>query len=382
MIAPLAPGTAVSLAILKLLPNPFVWISLSWFIILATTVLLERTRHLRLFWLYAVAVVLAFGCAEAWSWRREGAGTVRRQSPSVISDDVLGWRMPSGTMEATEYRGERTIYDVRYSIDSSGWRVTSHHRTGEGRECVLFFVDSFTFGEGVNDDEALPSLVSRQVDERFRVFSLSAPGYGAEHMLATIESGKVEALRCRPAHAIYQAQVHHVFRAAGMGNSWRAPRYELDEHGAPRSKGPGRALPVVGLLERQLGKSHLYRALAPARWPSSSDVKRYLAIVRRSKTLLEERYPGMRFSILVWGTTSLSRANPALYDEFYRGILKIVPDAPLAEDILPGYRSHPLQFQLDAADPHPSAAANRALARYIVDSLLVPLPPKGARAAK
>ena len=45
-------------------------------------------------------------------------------------------------------------------------------------------------------------------------------------------------------------------------------------------------------------------------------------------------------------------------------------------------RADPLPFQLDVADPHPSAAANRALAGYIAESWLARSPANGSRAEK
>ena len=52
----------------------------------------------------------------------------------------------------------RTVYDVVYSIGPHGFRST--RGGGPGADTYLFFGGSYTFGEGVDDDETYPARFS------------------------------------------------------------------------------------------------------------------------------------------------------------------------------------------------------------------------------
>lgn len=122
-------------------------------------------------------VTLAFGLFEAYlqvedsiaarhaaltpTARTVSEGTDNARAGSYLDrfltdDPDLGYRiLPlERRLESVLKRADGSvIYDVGYSIDRNGLRVTA-----EGKPpAVWFFGDSFTFGEGVEDDETLPA---------------------------------------------------------------------------------------------------------------------------------------------------------------------------------------------------------------------------------
>lgn len=77
--------------------------------------------------------------------------------------------------------------------------------------CVLFFDDSLTFGEGVNDNQTMPYRVGMRSAGALRVYNFAFHGYGPHQMLAQIELGVVrDTIDCLPDHAIYQAIIPRI----------------------------------------------------------------------------------------------------------------------------------------------------------------------------
>ena len=128
-------------------------------------------------------------------------------------------------------------------------------------------------------------------------------------MLSAIETGRVRRVvhDCAPEYAFYEAITDHVRRAVGKvpyGN--HGPRYVLDPDGTVRRDGNFEGLertysPAEADLRWQFGKSAIYRFLAdrPPR-PTEDDIRTTLAIVRRSRDLLVEQYPGLKFQVIFW----------------------------------------------------------------------------------
>ena len=115
----------------------------------------------------------------------------------------------------------KLLYQVKYTIDDHGLRIASPSVNTEKRQsnCLLFFGDSFTFGEGVKDDETMPYRVSEKTKRRYHAYNFAFLGYGPHQMLAQLQEGLVDAaIECKPAVAIYQALPDHVSRAAGLGS--------------------------------------------------------------------------------------------------------------------------------------------------------------------
>ena len=51
-------------------------------------------------------------------------------------------------------------FEATYTLDSEGLRTTVTPQEGKPRGCIVFFGCSFTFGDGVDDADTLPSQVA------------------------------------------------------------------------------------------------------------------------------------------------------------------------------------------------------------------------------
>ena len=76
-----------------------------------------------------------------------------------------------------------------YTIGPNGLRVSPPYEEVADVPCALFFGGSFTFGTGVEDDEALPYVAGILSEGKYRVYNFGYRGYGPHQMLAALESG-------------------------------------------------------------------------------------------------------------------------------------------------------------------------------------------------
>ena len=161
----------------------------------------------------------------------------------LIPHEELGWALPpeSVVTQTLSFESE-LLYDATYTIGPDGLRISSPAERGDGRstECVLFFGDSFTFGQGLADHEALPFRVHEESAQRYRTYNFGLNGYGAHQMLSALQHGLVrDVVQCdRDAGdrtSSIRAITDHVGRSAGR--VWwetRGPRYVLTEDGGVR----------------------------------------------------------------------------------------------------------------------------------------------------
>ncbi len=179
-------------------------------------------------------------------------------------DDLLGYRLaPASRMHSVKEVDGRTIYDVVYTADSAGRRVTASSGPDTSGEVILFFGDSNTFGEGVNDDETLPHAVGLLVHDA-AIYNYGFRGYGPQQMLAMLEDGRLDSLiEGRSVTAVYLFIDAHVQRAIGsmvVVTSWgtNMPRYVLDSDDRPVLRGSFRSSrPITHWLYALASKSRL-----------------------------------------------------------------------------------------------------------------------------
>jgi hypothetical protein len=290
-------------------------------------------------------------------------------------DDRLGYA-PNANVTITDRKlsGGDLMWDVTYTIDSRGLRVTPQPENQI--ECILFFGGSVTFGEGINDEETMPYQVGRMLQKDVKVFNFGVGGYGAHQMLAALEHGLVEDVvdcdRETVGHVVYQGIWQHTARVAGIA-PWddHGPRYELDENGVAVYRGQfddgfRKILrPMVktaqksAIYKRIFGRWHYFRRL------NFNDFDRYVAVVSRAQEMIQERYPCAKFHILFWDT--LKRQNDEILVRFAaRGL-----QSHRVSTILPGYNDPEagLIYKIHPDDGHPNAVANARVANYLVDNV-------------
>jgi hypothetical protein len=282
------------------------------------------------------------------------------------SHDVLGFApSPNSRSTGTRVNGRDTVYSVTYTIDGDGLRVGPEPRSTNPADCVLFFGDSFTYGEGVADRETIPYVVG--VLSGYRIYNFAYHGYGPHQMLAAIEQGMVSrVVRCQPRTIVYAAIADHPWRAAGQA-PWdqHGPRFVLGKDG-PIYTGPFDAAPPGRpLWERVLRRSHAYRLYVAAR-VTDNDIALFAAIVAAARDRLHALYPSASFHVILWDAESAS----ALIRREAEALQHAGITPQLASAMLPGYAKTPLAYELGPTDHHPNAATDRLVAQFVVDHFL------------
>lgn len=321
---------------------------------------------------FAVVLLVLAGYEGYLLSREKTADPTRMQGDYTIdyfdADELLGYGpAKSRVASAQKYHGDALIYSVRYTIDDHGLRV-SPPAESPGAGCVLFFGGSVTFGEGAEDDEAMPYQVGLLTDNRYRVFNFGFHGYGPHQMLAALESGRVgEIVECRPTHVVYQAIIPHVERAAGLA-AWdrQGPRYTRIQGGGVMLAGRFDAAAVNPPWKAWLGRYQTYDTLfGRRRAASDKDIELYAEIVDSARSFVEQTFDGAEFHVLIWdndGLPSHDRVMRALGRKHLR-LIRI-------SDVLPGYLENKARFELSVHDHHPNAAAHAGIAQYVVRHIL------------
>lgn len=285
----------------------------------------------------------------------DGGG--RRVRPHVHDPDLGSIYEPGSRLRAEKREGAETLYDATYTIDRFGNRVTPPPVSPD-RPAVVFFGCSYTFGDGLDDEQTLPWQFAEAVGRRFDVVNAAHSGHGAHQMLRMLETGRLAArLEHGVAHAFYSAIDHHPARAAGLAPwDFEGPRYEIDGGGvAWRGPFHGR----VAARAIRLGQS-----LFGGRWmppwldrpvDPTLDDELWVRIVERSATLVRERWHAT-LTTIVWDANSDRGAR--LVELLAARGLDVLP----VSAVLPTGRG---PADLIPRDWHPTAATDAILARAI-----------------
>lgn len=376
----------ISLISLKHFTAPYLWIALTWLgVLLCAQVLVPRARAA---WLGLAIVVSVLAGLEVFSWV-SGVWVFRDIKKSGtfewVADDVVGYkgRKNAAQTETKYYRGEK-LYEVVYTMDANGWRVTSNDARGAkgNKPCVLFFGGSYAFGWGLNDQDTLPYRVQAQSAGRFDVYNLSFMTHGPHQMLAALEQGLVSAsVNCKPQevkHVIYETVPTDVRRAAGLQDGidlHHAPQYVLKADGEVAYRGIfGQDNSRTEKIRRQLSKSYFARILAGGdaihyRRYHNDDVVLYLAILDSAKKRMKALYPDSDFHVLVWENDGLDH-DSTLARQLVKGLGDKGFSFHRVSDIIPDLSQHETDYLFGGYDLHPNAAANNRIADYLVRNAL------------
>jgi hypothetical protein len=231
------------------------------------------------------------------------------------SDSALGYkpRPNSRTSAMSKLNGE-VSYDISYTIDQHGRRVTPQSRSYHKDLFALFFGCSYTFGVGVEDNQTLPFYFSQHA-ARHRVYNYGFGGYGPHQMLAQLEREDFRSeIKENSGIGVYTFIDHHVHRANGTSDSvwglgWEGPFYTLDgsgqlvRHGSFRS---GR--PVQSLLNYSVSQSYVVKYFN-ASIPIINEAHFELTarIVEKARDTFRAKFGSDEFYVLLFPRTQEAR---------------------------------------------------------------------------
>jgi hypothetical protein len=249
--------------------------------------------------LAAVAAALAFGAwknsdfVDGQSDRLSMEGTFVNgfydQGDNKGIADVGFIALPNKHVTAVRKLDSRVIFDASYTTGPDGFRIVP--KVDNARRCVLLFGDSFTFGEGVNDDETTAAQLVARSKGQVEVKNLGIGGWGPHQFLAGLQSGRFQrAISCEPTDAVYLMIAAHTARAAGRGKWDRfGPMFVVDDKGRPVRAGN---FNTVGKSWREL--------VGFNRLTEDEEEGLSATILSEASRELERLYPGIRFHVFLW----------------------------------------------------------------------------------
>jgi hypothetical protein len=367
-------GVIVSFVLLRYAPAPFIWVLFLWFAVLVYNAVTSRRTAGKFISLNVGVVVLVLGAYEAYLWTGAGSDRHDEYPPGIASSHpVLGYAPRENTVARhRRTHGAEVDFDVVYSIDSTGLRVSPPYDRLNCKGSVLFFGGSFTFGSGVDDDETMPYFTGTKTNGHYRIYNFAYRGYGAHQMLSALDHGIVDSIiEGTPRYAIYQAITDHVPRAAGL-KRWgkHDPKYVLNDDGEAVYKSSFDE--AGGLMPRwlisELMKSKIAEAIAQSYWNrhayDGANVELFAAVVGAARDIVETRYRGCEFHVILWD--SRKPAPDGIAGELARQGLRV----HRISDILPERSRYHEKYKISKHDHHPSAFAHERIAEYVTSSII------------
>ena len=395
---------AFSAIALEYLPMPYVFVAGLCALVASIAAIYSVRPWAKAFYFNAAIVMIGLAGAEVYFYEMYFADEPPREveyrlmgesaSPNSIIEsfdyhEKLGYayRKQPGFTQTTRFKGQ-LLYEVSYTLDEHGLRISPpFNRVSTTKpSCVVFFGDSFTFGEGVKDDETLPYRTGLKTQNRYQVYNFGFLGYGPHQMLAQLQHELVhQAIRCSPRYAIYQALPSHVSRAAGL-ELWdqAGPQYILNKEGKIEAQAHFNDHPKPGAhaalrrlhqtlpyhVRRCFEKSAVYRGiLYMRRTIETRDIALFAGLVDETHRFLVERYPGIEFHILFW---DFSHQTDATEIETIEALKKTKIPLHLISSVVPDYAQQRDRYILHPADGHPNKVTYDLIADYLIGKIIKP----------
>lgn len=326
---------------------------------------------IRLAIFYLIPFLLAFGVAEYRQVYNQTSDSrifinFSISDPQYFqSHQLLGTApKPDFNVRASKKTLSEVIYDVQYTINSNAIRRTSN-KTAPGKPSVLFYGGSFTFGEGVEDQETLPAYFQEYMNGEMQAFNMGFHGYGPHQMLASLEHSLEKDIIAEnpPEYIIYQAIPGHVARCQGF-NFWDygGPKYILDANNNAQYSGPFHGTFSRYALSFLSRSKLLQKWFAREREITPEHLQLYTAVVAKSAQLFKERYGG-QFLVILWHHDDQEMP-------IYRSIQAAGIPVFLVRDILPDLTTAPNKYRLHLLDKHPNAFAHKEIAKWLSEYIV------------
>lgn len=374
-------------------PITFTLIAIVWFFIFIRLMLTTQKSIIKNIYYNLAFTILLLGILEMYSlyhlkyaksqYRSETTVKDDNSSKYIIENKYFGYG-PTKDIKINKKRfyNETMLYSADYTIEN-GLRITPSSNSNLNDECIIFFGGSFTFGEGVNDQESMPYIVGSLQNKK--VYNWGFGGYGPHQMLATIDN---EMINCEPNVIIYQAIEGHIVRSAGKA-SWDkvGPKYILDNgilyfsgfFDDTDSSNINQSS-LIKKINNQLEKSYLYKKYILKEgtyFISDYDVQLYNEIIATTQKKILAQFSESEFHIILWdkppGTDEDFFKNETndnniekMINEFKRLNIKF----HLISNILPNYFNKMEKYEISQYDKHPNALAHQLIADYVVKNII------------
>jgi hypothetical protein len=285
-------------------------------------------------------------------------------------NELLGYKAnPNTTMRRKLIAGKEIVWDAIYSFDEFARRVTPVNNVEQRTNPILFFGGSFTFGEGLNDNETIPFCVGKLAPS-YRPYNYGLSAYGPQQMLAALEGGEIaQEVKEKEGRVIlvYIFVDWHVDRAIGSmseSTAWAAyhPFYIIDSHKALIRKGNFTSnRPVLSSVYKLLSGSNIvkYFQIDFPLWKTESHFTLTSRIIEESHRIFYSQFNSKDFYVVFYPNSRyanriiphLTKSGVPYLD--YTDLIDVSKE----------------EFAISKHDRHPSPLANRILAARLVHDI-------------
>lgn len=284
-------------------------------------------------------------------------------------DRTEGWAIAKpGVIHAQRLdpKTGKLAYKASYTIDDRVNRIV--RSTGDG-PALVFFGDSFTFGDGLDDPDTMPQQLADLLGGRQKVVNLGVTGYGPQQFLRAVQTGyKSDDIGDKPLAFVFLTVPFHAARTA-CKEPWTtsAPLYKLVDDKVTFAGACYNGF--AGTAHEWLANCAFYRVfLRPLQSRlTHDDVALYIRITAAAVKAARERY-GVETLVPFLDAPAPHYLDGTGYDDatILRDLraqgVKVV-DMTLADRPAEGI------FAAIPGDGHPTAYANRTRAPMIRDAL-------------
>lgn len=308
---------------------------------------------------------LLYSHAIPHSPQRENAGTYTEGY--FQKDELLGYK-PKASAEISSIliEDKKTLYNVIYSIDMYHRRMTPAIQRESRTKFALFFGCSYTFGEGVENNETFPYYFSEFALE-YMPYNYGFHGYGPQEMLAKLQYNSLtkEIKEIQGIGIYLYLPDTHEQRAIGnmsVFNGWgkNMPFYTFDFHRNLMRKGSfSSGRPVISYLYSLLGQSYVIKYFG-IQFPSKLTEKHYrltAKIIEEAKNEFNKKFMSDHFYVIIYPNTTRKNIIPYLQKA---GIIYF--------DYSDLFDSSLEQYNI-IGDGHPSSEAYKILAKKLSEDI-------------
>lgn len=222
--------------------------------------------------------------------------------------DTLGYkpRANSRCRSNAKY-GNETVYDVVYTIDTHSRRETPLLNSRPPDKFALLFGGSFSFGEGLSDNETMAAQLTRFAPG-YRAYNFGFFGYGPQQMLENLKNSAIsEEIQEKTGLAVYTFIDHHISVAIGslyvsLNEGQNVPYYALSGNGDLVKKGHFFAdRPFLTTLYLILSKSRIVSCLGTdLPWIRERHIRVTAKIIEESREVFRQRFGSDDFYYIVY----------------------------------------------------------------------------------
>ncbi|MDD3154895.1 MAG: hypothetical protein PHS41_08505 [Victivallaceae bacterium] len=249
---------------------------------------------------------------------------------------------------------------AEYTIDEFGFRKVPLRRSDNPDAPILLFGDSFTFGEGVDDDRIFSTLLAKHEENRRNVYNFASSGWSPAEFLYLLQNHALDR------QGLNNPRLKHGFFLLIGDHLERPARFQLgidfDRKNDKIAFRPRKSTLRYYLQDRVFYKSRSIEKLFYAHARRSLG-KVYLSMLRNAQKILQEQYH-CKLAVIVYPDCTSEMLADLRAQSF--------PLIELAEH-MPGYRGYHTrkvdpQYEIEY-DGHPNIKTHQIISAAIIDFL-------------